>query len=85
MKKTIKLKITGMHCPSCEKIATMELSDLSGISDIKIDSKLGSGILKADLNLVSKEKILEAIEKAGYKGEVESEENAAESGEDKNN
>ncbi|MEK7104180.1 MAG: heavy-metal-associated domain-containing protein, partial [Patescibacteria group bacterium] len=61
MKKII-LKIEGMHCASCEKIITMELEELSGVSNIKIDSTRGTGELEIDSNLVSDETILQKIE-----------------------
>jgi len=69
MKKII-LKIDGMHCQSCEKIITMELEELPGISNIKIDSTAGTGELEIDNNLVNERTVLQAIEKAGYKAEI---------------
>ena len=74
MKKII-LKIDGMHCQSCEKIITMELSELGGVSSIKIDSIAGTGELEIDNNLVSEQTILQTIEKAGYKAEITNKEN----------
>ncbi|MEK7482386.1 MAG: heavy metal translocating P-type ATPase [Patescibacteria group bacterium] len=75
MKKII-LKISGMHCESCEKIIAMELQELPGVSNIKINSAAGSGELEMDSSLVSDQAILQAIEKAGYRGEIVGKENA---------
>ncbi|MDO8524267.1 MAG: heavy-metal-associated domain-containing protein [bacterium] len=73
MKKII-LKISGMHCASCEKIITMELGELPGVSNIKIDSTSGVGELEIDSGLVSEQAVLQTIEKAGYKAEIANEE-----------
>ncbi|EKD56400.1 MAG: hypothetical protein ACD_58C00200G0001 [uncultured bacterium] len=72
MQKEIKLKISGMHCASCEKIIAMKLEELDGIIDFKIDAKSGSGIVITKDNVLSSQ-IIEIINKAGYKSKVESE------------
>jgi len=43
MQKLLKLKIEGMHCASCETLIRDELSELKGVSDIKVDANLGEG------------------------------------------
>ncbi len=73
MKTLLKLKITGMHCASCEKITAAELEEVSGVSDIKIDHKSESGSLVFNPEKTGIEEISQAIKKAGYKGEVVSE------------
>lgn len=69
MTRTVKLKIEGMHCGSCEKIIEMELTDISGVDSAKIDFKSGTGETVVDQN-VTDEQIVAAITKAGYHGEV---------------
>jgi Cu+-exporting ATPase len=69
MDRTIKLKIDGMHCVSCEKIIGMELSDIQGVRSAKIDFQAGTGEVIVDQN-VSDEQIIAVIAKAGYKSEV---------------
>jgi len=69
MDRTIKLKIEGMHCVSCEKIIGIELSDIQGVRSTKIDFQAGTGEVIVDQN-ISDEQIIAAIFKAGYKGEV---------------
>jgi len=66
----IKLKIEGMHCSSCEKIIGLELEDLSGVSDIKIDSKNGTGSITLNDDSTSEEQIIKTIEAAGYKATI---------------
>ena len=67
MKKLLKLKIEGMHCASCETLIKDELGELRGVSDIKVDAKLGEGsvLLETDTNSIAD--VLSAVEKAGYK------------------
>lgn len=65
----ISLNITGMTCESCEKIIGMELEELPGVKNIKINSKTGSGELEAPASVTNAD-IEAAITKAGYKGEV---------------
>lgn len=74
MKKHLKLKIEGMHCGSCEKIITEELSDLPEVNDIIISSKDSAGELSFDDQKVTAKQIVETIEKEGYKVKVISEE-----------
>lgn len=74
MKKIFRLKIAGMHCQSCEKITTAELEDIAGVTEIKIDAQAGEGSVVVNLDRAQVGDILAAIERAGYKGEVVSEE-----------
>jgi len=66
MKKEV-IKIKGMHCASCETLIRDELSELKGVSDIKVDANLGEGsvLLETDTNSIAD--VLSAVEKAGYK------------------
>ncbi len=67
----IVLKIGGMTCESCEKIIGMELEELPGVKNIKIDHKNGTGELEAP-STIDNAMIEAAIVKAGYKGVVTS-------------
>lgn len=69
MKEKIFMKITGMHCASCEKIIASELEDVPGASNIKIDSASGNGELEVDPG-TSDSAIMAALDRAGYKGEI---------------
>lgn len=65
----LSLKISGMHCESCEKIIGMELSEIPGIQNVKISSVAGTGELEASPD-VNNSKIEEALVRAGYSGKV---------------
>ncbi len=66
MGKNITLKITGMHCHSCETIITEELSELPGVSEIKISAETGLATLVLDESRNKAEDVLAAVQKAGY-------------------
>lgn len=70
MNKQIELKIEGMHCDSCEKIIKLELEELQGLSDIRIDSKKGTGSMLIDQALTSENQVIKSIETAGYKATI---------------
>ena len=65
----ILLNITGMHCESCEKIIGMELRELPGVTNIKINAEAGTGELEVPSEL-DNTMIEAAIVKAGYQGTV---------------
>lgn len=67
--KNLNLKISGMHCGSCEKIIQMDLDDVDGVIEAEIDSKKGTGLVKVE-DSVSSEVILKTINDAGYKAEL---------------
>lgn len=62
------LKISGMHCKSCEKLISHELEKFKEIKIAHVDSATGDCLIEATAAL-DKEKVIQAIEKAGYKVE----------------
>jgi Cu+-exporting ATPase len=74
MNQIIDLEIKGMHCASCEKIITMELEELSGVSQIKIDHQSGKGSLILDSDKTNANDILAAVKRAGYEAAVKTQE-----------
>ncbi len=69
MNRTVRLKIEGMHCQSCEKIIEMELLEVLGIKSAKINSQTNEGEVVVE-SQVNDQQIIEAISKAGYNGEI---------------
>ncbi len=61
-----KLKISGMHCTSCEKILAMAVNDVAGAKMVSINHKSGEAVVevkdKAALGAVKK-----AVVAEGYK------------------
>ncbi|HIH18423.1 TPA: heavy-metal-associated domain-containing protein [Candidatus Micrarchaeota archaeon] len=40
MKKTFK--VSGMHCPSCEKVLQMDIGEIAGVKSVKANYKAGT-------------------------------------------
>jgi len=59
-----KIKVSGMHCSSCEFLIKDSLSDI-GVK-AKADFKKGEVIVEFDPKKAKIEKIYEAIEENGY-------------------
>lgn len=73
MQQPILFSVKGMHCASCEILIKDEISELKGITDIKISHKTGEGSALIDTEVLSdSEVILKAIENAGYEGKITS-------------
>ena len=68
--KTIKVKISGMHCASCAKVITMDLEDLNGVEKVEIDEATKLAEISYDENKTNEEKILETIKNSGYEGQL---------------
>ncbi len=62
----LNLKISGMHCKSCEVLITDALMD-AGVKDCKVDSKKGTAVVEFDEKIIAPEKVKVIIEKEGYK------------------
>lgn len=58
--------ISGMHCNSCAQIIELDLEELQGVKAVKVDFAAGKATVEFDKSLLSEQKIIEAIKKAGY-------------------
>jgi copper chaperone CopZ len=67
--KTEVLKVTGMHCTSCEAMVKDTVSELEGISSVKPNFKKGAVEVKYDEARTTMEEIKAKIVEAGYKTE----------------
>ncbi len=79
MVKELELKIEGMHCASCSRLIENALLDSAGINSVEVDHDAGTGKVVADLELISKEQIVDLISKEGYQAQVTGESDEAES------
>lgn len=70
--KKIKFDIDGMHCSSCAMSIDMDLEDLGGVVEAKTNYAKQVSEIEFDDNKISIEKILEQIEKTGYKARLKS-------------
>lgn len=62
-----KFKILDMHCSSCALTIDMDLEELDGIKKAQTSYAKAETEIEFDTNKVSEEKILETIQKSGYK------------------
>lgn len=69
MSKKIHLKITGMHCGSCEKIISAELAGVPGILNSQINAEAGNGVVETE-NTVAESAVVAAVKVAGYDAEI---------------
>lgn len=64
-----KLKVSGMHCNSCETLIKEDLEELEGVKEAKADSKKGIVEVEYDEKKTSINTIKNLIIKGGYKVE----------------
>lgn len=81
--KTLILTTTPqMHCESCEARIKDGLKYVKGVKDIRTSIPDQKVYVKYDADKTTEEKILKALEKAGYKGEKTTEDAKIEKHED---
>jgi copper chaperone CopZ len=68
--KKVKLKIDGMHCSSCAMNIDFDLEDLEGVKEAKTNYAKQESEVEFDEGKVSIEKIINQIEKTGYKADL---------------
>jgi len=61
-----KLRVTGMHCPSCELLVKEELEELDGINRVTADHKADLVTIDGEYDA---EKVKGIIAELGYKVE----------------
>lgn len=61
-----RLKISGMHCASCEKVLAMAVDDVAGAKMLKIDHKNGEAKVEVK-DAATLAQVKKAIEAEGYK------------------
>jgi len=62
----IKIKTSGMHCPSCEMLVKDSLEDLDGVKSASADHKSGIIEIDFDNSKVDESAIKAIISKEGY-------------------
>lgn len=67
--KTIKLKVSGMHCKSCEMLIKDALEEEDGIKSASADMKKEAVNVLFNEEETSAEKIKKIIAELGYKAE----------------
>ncbi|MDP2642919.1 MAG: heavy metal translocating P-type ATPase [Candidatus Peregrinibacteria bacterium] len=71
MTKQLDLKISGMHCSSCEKLISHALHEIPGVKDVVISHKDGTGQVTYDSSLLTDtDAIVDAVRKDGYSAKI---------------
>ena len=67
--KEIKLKIEGMHCTGCSSRLEKVLNNTDGVESATVSFEKKQAIITYNESQTNIEKIKEAIQDAGFKGE----------------
>ena len=65
-----KFSVTGMSCSACSSAVERSVKSLDGIINVEVSLLTNSMTAEYDEKKVSAEKIISAVEKAGYKAEI---------------
>ena len=60
-----------MHCNGCSNSISRVLNRLNGVSEAKADFQTGTAVVEYDEKIITKDKLIEAIENLEYKVEGE--------------
>ena len=66
MLKRAKIKIDGMSCQHCVKTVTGAVSDLDGVSQVKVNLKKGEAKIKFEKDRLDLEQLKTAVVTAGF-------------------
>ena len=70
----VKLNISGMHCTSCAGLIEKQLKKVEGVTEARVNFASEKASVVYNSSLVKSSDLLTAIEKAGYEGQIETEE-----------
>jgi copper chaperone CopZ len=70
MSTTSTFKTTGMHCPSCSMLVTMNLEELEGVQSVSCDHVTGDTVVIHDEAAVDADHIRQTISDSGYDAEL---------------
>ena len=59
-----EFKVSGMHCPSCEKILQLDIGDVPGVKAVKANYK--TGVVSVDGEGFDANAVKKAIKQNGY-------------------
>src|SRR3989344_5496540 len=68
----VNLVISGMHCSSCASIIERQLKKVPGVTEARVNFAAEKASIILDSSQSPVERLIEAVEKAGYKGSPES-------------
>jgi Cu+-exporting ATPase len=74
------LVISGMHCSSCAGLIERQLKKVPGVNTANVNFAAEKATVVFDPSLTKIDDLVKAVEKAGYRGSVESEQNGVSQG-----
>jgi mercuric transport protein len=69
--QTAQFKVTGMYCDACQTKIQHALNKTAGVKSATVDLNSGSATVTFDDAKVKPQQIINIIEKAGYKAQLE--------------
>ena len=67
---TVHLKTTGLHCASCSMLVKMELDEVAGVTDVRVDHVTGDTEVTYDPEQTTTDQLIAAVVAAGYAAEL---------------
>lgn len=67
----ITLSIEGMTCAHCEMTVTKALREISGVKSVNVSLDENTAYIEYKSSKTSPEKLIVAVEKAGYKAKTQ--------------
>lgn len=64
--EVVVMDVSGMHCESCVNTITEVLTELEGVSDVKVSLEYEQAKVKFDPDVVTADELKEAVEEKGY-------------------
>ncbi len=66
----ITLNVEGMTCGHCQMTVANALKKVSGVKEVEVNLETNSALVQFKAGKTSDEKLIKAIEEAGYKASV---------------
>ena len=68
--RNVSLEVTGWTCEVCSSATKLALKKLDGVQDVRVDAGKSEALVTYDDRKVTLRKLIERIEKQGYKAKV---------------
>ncbi len=74
--RSVTFEVKGWSCGSCASATRIALKKLDGVTDVSTDVAKSEAVVTYDENKVTPQKMIEAVERMGYKATVKQENGA---------
>ena len=66
---TVRIKTTGMHCPSCPMLIELNVCDLPGVTAVRASTADSLTVVTFDESIITPDAIVNEIRNSGYGAE----------------